>query len=171
MNTKRIINRLTEKQEKFVQELLKGKSQREAYKIAYPASKTWKDTSIDVKACEVLKNEKVKLRYDNLKRKIEEKTSMTREKLINGLEKVFNIAVGEISNDIEIISEEEDEEGNVIQKIKRKKVKSADLKNVASIADRISKLMGYDKHEEVKQEPIQIILKKAECQDCENEDE
>jgi len=58
--------RLTQKQERFVQELIKGKSQREAYRIAYPSSKKWKDNVVDVKALELLKNGKVKVRYEEL---------------------------------------------------------------------------------------------------------
>lgn len=56
---------LTDKQEKFVQELVKGKSQREAYKLAYNTSKM-SDAVIDVKASELLKNGKVSVRYNEL---------------------------------------------------------------------------------------------------------
>ena len=48
---------LTLKQEKFVLELIKGASQREAYKKAYPASKKWKDASVDSKASALLRKE------------------------------------------------------------------------------------------------------------------
>lgn len=64
--------KLTDKQEKFVQELLKGKSQREAYKASYNAEKM-KDNVIDIKASELFKNGKVKVRYDELKDKLVKK--------------------------------------------------------------------------------------------------
>ncbi|MCC8029648.1 MAG: terminase [Lachnospiraceae bacterium] len=35
------------KQEKFVQNLIAGMSQRQAYRDAYPVSKRWKDVSVD----------------------------------------------------------------------------------------------------------------------------
>lgn len=57
------MNMLTDKQEKFVQELIKGKSQREAYKIAYNTKKMT-DKSIDVKASELFNNGKVTVRYN-----------------------------------------------------------------------------------------------------------
>ena len=57
---------LTDKQERFVQELLKGKSQREAFKIAYPNSGKWKDNVVDVKASELLRVGKVSVRYNEL---------------------------------------------------------------------------------------------------------
>jgi phage terminase small subunit len=56
---------LTDRQEKFVQELIKGKSQREAYKTAYNCSRM-KDTTIDVKACELFKMGKVSVRYNEI---------------------------------------------------------------------------------------------------------
>ena len=64
---------LTTKQERFVQELIKGKSQRQAYRIAYPSSKGWKDEAVDSKASTLFKNDKVKQRYDELYKKTEEK--------------------------------------------------------------------------------------------------
>lgn len=57
---------LTLKQERFVQELIKGKSQREAYRIAYPGSAKWKESSVDCKASILFSNGKVKERYDEL---------------------------------------------------------------------------------------------------------
>ncbi len=64
---------LTDKQEKFVQGLLRGLSQREAYKQAYNTSKM-KDNVIDVKANELLKNGKVSVRYRELHGKVIEQS-------------------------------------------------------------------------------------------------
>lgn len=58
---------LTNKQEAFVQELIKGKSQREAHRIAYPRSVNWKDETVDQTACRLLKNPKVLARFNELK--------------------------------------------------------------------------------------------------------
>lgn len=63
--------KLTAKQEKFVQELIKGKSQREAYKIAYPNSKKWTENAIDSRASRLLKTDKVLTRYNELKSKLQ----------------------------------------------------------------------------------------------------
>ncbi len=91
--------KLTAKQEKFVQELIKGKTQREAYKIAYPTSKKWKDNIVDVKASELLKNGKVKVRYDELHGKVlkraEEKAIITAEEVLRG---IASIAKDDIKN-------------------------------------------------------------------------
>lgn len=61
-------------QEKFIQELIKGKSQRQAYRIAYPASKRWKDETVDSKACNLFKLDKVKARYEELQKRVEDRT-------------------------------------------------------------------------------------------------
>ena len=66
---------LTTKQERFVQELIKGKSQRQAYKIAYPASKKWKDSAVDSQASRVFNSPMVSARYKELKAKTEEKVT------------------------------------------------------------------------------------------------
>ncbi len=61
------MKRLTDNQERFVQELIKGKSQREAYRIAYPKSKNWKDSAVDETASKLLKSPKVFPRYNELR--------------------------------------------------------------------------------------------------------
>ena len=93
--------KLTQKQERFVQELIKGKSQREAYKRAYNA-KNMSDNSIDVNASKLLKNTKVALRYNELRTKVvkraEEKAIITAEEVIRG---IANIAKDDIGNYLE----------------------------------------------------------------------
>lgn len=56
---------LTAKQEKFVQNLVKGMSQREAYKNSYNAS-NMKDNVIDNKACALFKQDEIRVRYEEL---------------------------------------------------------------------------------------------------------
>lgn len=99
-------DKLTKKQEKYVQNLIKGMSQREAYKNSYNASKM-KDNTIDRNACELLKNSKVATRYnellEKLRKKDEENAIITAEKrrkwltdIILGKEK--DIFVGKVGN-------------------------------------------------------------------------
>lgn len=65
MSAKKGSNALTDKQERFVQELLKGKSQREAYRAAYNCEKAL-NTTIDSKASVLFAQEKVRARYNAL---------------------------------------------------------------------------------------------------------
>jgi phage terminase small subunit len=67
---------LTPKQEKFVQNLVKGMSQREAYKNSYNAS-NMKDETIDVKASILFKKDKIRVRYDELIERTAKKTILS----------------------------------------------------------------------------------------------
>ena len=73
------MSNLTQRQEKFVRALIAGKSQRQAYKEAYNATKM-KDETIDTRACELLKNSKVKARYNELLEEHKNKADDTKEK-------------------------------------------------------------------------------------------
>ena len=66
-------DKLTVQQDKFVQSLVKGKSQREAYYVAYPHSKKWTDNTVDVKACNLFAQGKIKIRYEQRRDKIVQK--------------------------------------------------------------------------------------------------
>lgn len=83
------MGKLTENQEKFVHELIKGKSQREAYREAYPKSNKWKDNVVDVKASELFKIGKVLVRYneihDRLIKEAEDECIVDAKKVLNEL--------------------------------------------------------------------------------------
>jgi hypothetical protein len=53
-------------QEEFARQLAQGKSQADAYRIAYPASVNWKDASIWQKASALAANVKVQSRVATL---------------------------------------------------------------------------------------------------------
>ena len=76
---------LTTKQEIFVQRLIEGYSQREAYKFAYNCEKM-KDTTIDVEASKLLSNPKVSISYEELKNELKQKMFYTVEKANDDLE-------------------------------------------------------------------------------------
>lgn len=79
--------RLTAKQEKFVQELIKGKSQRQAYKAAYDTRAT--DKTIDEAASALLATNKVAARYEALHnrliREAEDESIITAKDLLREL--------------------------------------------------------------------------------------
>ena len=60
---------LTQKQERFVQLLIEGKSQRQAYRGAYPNCKAT-DKTVDEKASKLLSESKVRARYEQLRDKV-----------------------------------------------------------------------------------------------------
>ena len=70
---------LTTKQELFVQSLIQGYSQREAYKMAYEAD-NMKDKTIDKRASELFSKGDIKGRYEELKNELKQKMFYTVEK-------------------------------------------------------------------------------------------
>ena len=67
---------LTAKQERFVQNIVKGMTQREAYKDAYDAE-NMKDETIDTEACLLFKDQKISKRYQELIKELEKAAVMT----------------------------------------------------------------------------------------------
>lgn len=53
--------------EDYAQARAAGLSQRKAYRAAYPKSEKWKDSTVDVKASKLEKEDKVLVRYQELK--------------------------------------------------------------------------------------------------------
>lgn len=86
------VQRLTDNQERFVQELIKGKSQREAYRIAYPKSVNWTDNTIDSRASKLFKSYKVFTRYneihDRLIQEAEDECIVTAKEVIRELKRI-----------------------------------------------------------------------------------
>lgn len=110
---------LTAKQEKFVQNLVSGMTQREAYRDAYPNDKS-SDETVDKNACNLLNNNsKVLGRYKELMQKAEDKAIMSAIERKKWLTKVIN---GEIK-DKQVVFHDgdvstEDIETNIATKIK-----------------------------------------------------
>jgi len=94
-------NGLTLKQEKFIIEILKGKLQRDAYRIAYKNKKS-SDSTVDVMASQLLNNPKIKLRIEELKPKLrqkaEEKELMS---IVDIIEEIESIAKSKLSDYID----------------------------------------------------------------------
>ena len=66
---------LTVKQEKFVQNLILGMSQREAYKASYNAENML-DKTIDNKASKLLKKDEIRARFNELREEVQKTAVM-----------------------------------------------------------------------------------------------
>lgn len=77
--------KLNTRQEQFVQELAKGTTQRQAYLLAYPSARKWRDESVDSQASILLKTPKVSQRFSELQRENEERAKLSRDKVLNEL--------------------------------------------------------------------------------------
>ena len=90
------MSKLTTKQELFVQQLVTGQSQRQAYRKAYPSAKKWKDNVVDNKASELLKNGEVSVRYRELLKQFSNMALWSREQAFNEYEWLKNQAKEDI---------------------------------------------------------------------------
>ena len=91
---------LTARQERYVQELVKGKSQREAYRIAYPASQKWKDSAVDSQASRTFNISMVSARYKELKEQTAEKVTYDAAEVRNIIiDTMLSIVKADVMND------------------------------------------------------------------------
>lgn len=93
------MDKLTPKQELFVQGIISGLSQRQAYRQAYPSAKKWRDNVVDNKASELLKNGEVLVRYRELLKQFSNMSLWSREQAFNEYEWLKNKARSSIEND------------------------------------------------------------------------
>ena len=115
-NNKEPTRRITDKQDRYARELALGKTQRVAYRIAYPSSIKWLDATVDSKASVLFKNEKVLARYNELTEKVREKVE--EEFLVSASDIIKSIL--EIREDAteKLIIRENEEEGIKIYSMK-----------------------------------------------------
>lgn len=90
---------LTIKREKFVQNLVNGMSQREAYKNSFDASKM-KNETIDNKASKLFNTDEIRARYEELIKQLEDETIMSTKERMKWLSRVVN---GEIKEKIPMV--------------------------------------------------------------------
>lgn len=101
---------LNVKQEKFIQNIINGMSQRQAYKDAYNAN--YSDKSIDEKASTLFNSEKVQKRYKELLKELEDKSIMSAKERMIWLSKVIN---GEILEDMPLMTDINEDKVNTIK--------------------------------------------------------
>jgi len=85
------VDKLTPKQELFVQGIISGLSQRQAYRQAYKAEKM-SDETVDVRASKLLKEYKVSIRYRELLKEFSNMSLWAREQAFNEYEWLKNKA-------------------------------------------------------------------------------
>ena len=92
------MDKLTPKQELFVQGIISGLSQRQAYRQAYKAEKMT-DKTVDERASKLLKEYKVSTRYRELLKEFSNMALWSREQAFNEYEWLKNKARSSIEND------------------------------------------------------------------------
>lgn len=135
-------NKLTPKQELFVQELAKGKSQRQAYFEAYPKSKKWKVETVDAQASKLANNNKVLIRLDELKKLTEKKVEWTRVRALNEINYVLEMNKKDMQRQEEAYEMElQILEGKLIQLTQAATVEGANVQFIVSEMNEINEQM------------------------------
>ena len=82
-------DKLTARQEKFVQNIIRGMTQREAYRASFNP-KTMTDKSMDEMACRLFNSDKIQSRYNEIMQKMEETAIMSAKERMKWLTDVIN---------------------------------------------------------------------------------
>lgn len=128
---------LTTKQEKFVSGLIKGLSQREAYKQAGYSYKNMTDKTIDERACVLFKKDKVKTRFNGINDKVVKKAEKkTIASAIEVMEYMTNVLRGKETNTVITSNEMGEREFLEIK---------AEIKDRNKAAEMLAKRYGIDK--------------------------
>lgn len=101
---------LNARQERFIQNIVKGMSQREAYKEAYNAK--YKDEAIDNKASALFNKGEVQVRYKELIEQLEDKSIMSAKERMKWLTDVIN---GDILEDVPLMTDIKEDKVNTIK--------------------------------------------------------
>lgn len=114
---------LTAKQEKFVRNLIKGMSQREAYKNSYDAE-NMSDKVIDNEASKLFNSREISIRYKELQDSLDKHTIMTAQErleyltgIIQGLQLDNNEVPADLNTRIRAIDIMNKMQGEYVQKI------------------------------------------------------
>jgi hypothetical protein len=82
------MKKIKPQEEKYLQGLMQGMTQREAYLFAYPEKKNWKLNAIDNRASDLLKRGEIKVRYAELQQEASEANAVTRDSIIKRLKDI-----------------------------------------------------------------------------------
>lgn len=167
---------LTPAQELFAQHVGHGKSQAEAYRIAYPKSAKWKDEAVWVAASKLMANAKVSVRVKEIKAQVSQTLTISLERTLQEIarlalfdtRKLFNPdgslkPIHELDDDAAAaIASIEVEEINVGSGEERKTIGYTRKVKVWDKNPALEKLMkhlgGYEKHNEQKANPLAELL-------------
>ena len=83
--------KLTAKQEEYCQQLMMGKTQREAYMTAYPRAKNWTRNCVDYNASDLAKQPKIQKRLKELGWRDAKKVAWTRQKALETINKAMEM--------------------------------------------------------------------------------
>lgn len=90
---------LTPQQERFAMEVAKGNSLAESYRIAYPASKAWKDDSVHNKASALKRHAQVAARIRLLAQKVEREFVVDKARVLQEIARLAFFDIRKLLNE------------------------------------------------------------------------
>lgn len=75
-------------EERYLQGLMQGKSQRQAYLDAYPQRRHWSFRTIDNKASELLRRDEIKVRFEQMQQDARDAGAVNTNRVISKLSEV-----------------------------------------------------------------------------------
>jgi hypothetical protein len=84
--------KLTAKQEAFALGVVEGKTQAEAYREAYPASREWQPDTVWRRASELMAHREVSGRVEELRASLAKRNEITQDSLVEMVQKAYRIA-------------------------------------------------------------------------------
>ena len=133
---------LTSQQEMYAQVVASGKSQSEAYRIAYPKSQKWKPDAVWAQSSRLMADSRVAARVDAIRAELAEKGLWTREQSVLALVGVVN-SPEKLSDVIAAVKELNSMHGfNAAQKVELKYEAMSDEELAAHLLAVESKLVS-----------------------------
>ena len=123
--------------EKFAQGIASGLSQRKAYRAAFPNSVKWKDETVDVKASELKKNDKVLVRLEELAQKASNDAIMDATERKEWLTKIVKSTYEETKDKLKAVDLLNRMDGTYITKV--------EVDANVTMTDRLKEVEGYVK--------------------------
>lgn len=150
---------ISEKQESFARLVAQGKTYSEAYREAYPSSRKWKNESVWVKSSQLMANDKVRIRVNEIQEELIADQKITLEQILNELKNWVLFDPLEMFNpddSVKSIHEMPEEVRKCIasfevvelfENIDKEKIKTGELKRVKlidkkAVSDQIMKHLG-----------------------------
>ena len=126
---------LTEKQEQFVQNIIQGMNQAEAYRSAYPNQKM-SDKTIWEAASRLMKNDKVVARINELRNELAKPTIKTAQERLEWLTQLIDSEEESTTDKLKAIDLMNKMQGEYVQKVQAS----------VSYEDNLRKVVGEDEY-------------------------
>lgn len=148
---------MTQRQANFAKEFIKTGNASEAYRRAYPRSKGWSDKAVHTRASLLLSLADVSRRVEELRARAESEAVATRQEVLEMLTRVVRAVpagllcengtvdlsrLREMRQELQEFTVEETRAGGLRHKVR--------FRDPIAAAERIAKLQGWDKPQEIK---------------------